>query len=254
MMNESEAAKLQVSSEFKPDKLGLWQHPAEKDGWMLAHNMLRDEVDAFIEAVESVSNKFPNATPTWAIEYIQQVWHYHEDTVHAHHSNEDNIMNPFMKTRVKLPEKLEDDHVVVVERINDVSEAVKNLKEGESLDNLLSLVRSYKDTLLPHLREEEEVALPLLRFFFTPKEVQKVVLKILDETRNHKSEGGSFVNSMGEDYFRSTFMKQEGIPFFVWHLKFKHDFNFFLKNVHSYREAMKKGVPLEVKKKATMLC
>merc|ERR1719330_926342 len=161
-------------------------------------------------------------------------------------------MNPFMKTRINLPDKLEADHNIIIERMTNVTNCINALKEGSSLDQLSTAMSLYRESLFPHLIEEEEIALPLLRSFFTPKEVRAPLMKILKSSI--KEESGSFIHSMGEDYFRSTFMKQEGIPFFVWHLKFKKDYDYFLKNIHSYREAMKKGVPLVAKTKASMLC
>ena len=243
--------KWQVSDKFKPDKTEEWSFPANKDGWVLAHNMLRGEINAFIKAIESISAKFPNATPSWAVESIQKFWLHHESVVHDHHDNEDNLMTPFMKTRIVLPEKLEDDHVAVVALINEVSSVAKNLKDGESLDHLLSVATSYKEALFPHLEEEEEIALPLLRSYFTPEEVKPITMQIIKKIQ--KDESGSFIHFMGEEYFRSTFMKQEGIPFFVWYLKFKGDYESFSNNVHSHIEALNKGVPITVEK-ATMLC
>ena len=233
-------AKWQVSPEFQPDKDDTWKYPTEKDGWVLAHNMIRGEVNDIIKAVESnVSRGTP--APAWVVESIAQVWTHHQDVVHDHHRNEDDIMNPFMKTRINFPEKLEADHVIVIEKMNDVTECVKALKEGDSLNDLLEKLNAYKTILFPHLLEEEEIALPLLRSYFTPAEVGPVIGEILKVSG--RAEIGSFVSSMGEEYFRSTFMKQEGIPFFVWYLKFKGDFNYFEHNIKSTLEALDTGVP-----------
>ena len=54
--------KWQVSDKFKPDKTEEWSFPANKDGWVLAHNMLRGEINAFIKAIESISAKFPKSS------------------------------------------------------------------------------------------------------------------------------------------------------------------------------------------------
>jgi len=242
----------QVSDKFKPDKEEQWLYPASKDGWVLAHNMIRNEVDEFIEGLKSISKKFPDSSPAWVIESIQKIWSHHEEVVHNHHSNEDDIMNPFMRTRVKLPEKLESDHSIVIQRINDVSNIVDQLNEGTSVDGLLTAVILYKTTLFPHLLEEEQTALPLLRSYFTPDEVKPIIMRILKGIG--KSENGSFVKVMGEEYFRSTFMKQENIPFFVWHLKFKSDYKFFQKNVQCHFDALKEGSPPPMVAKPTMIC
>jgi len=146
-----------------------------------------------------------------------------------------------MKTRINLPEKLEADHIDVIARINDVSKIVKELKEGNSLADLLSSVIAYKTLLFPHLLEEEQIALPLLRSYFTPEEAMIPVNKIMKTLG--KEESGSFVYRQGEERFRSVFMKQEGIPFFVWHLKFKSDYNYFKNTIQCQIDALKNGIP-----------
>lgn len=249
---ETSDPKWQVSDEYKPDKDGAWKHPAKADGWVLAHNMIRGEIQDFIEALQSISNKYPNSTPLWAVESIQKFWFHHESVVHHHHNNEDDIMTPFMKTRINLPEKLEADHIDVIARMNDIAKAVKDLKQGDSLDDLLSSITLYRTLLLPHLLEEEEIALPLLRSYFTPEEVQEPVMKILQSSG--KALGGSFVYRQGEEYFRSVFMKQEKIPFFVWYLKFKNEHNYFKKNVQYHIDVLKKGVAPTPTAKGSMIC
>jgi len=241
-----------ASENFQADKGDLWKNPPEDDGWVRAHNSIRDEVDSLIDGLASVSEKYTDSSiPVWAIASIKQYWSHHEHLVHSHHGNEDNIMNPFMKTRVNLPEKLEADHTIVIERMTNVSNCVNALKDGTSLHKLSTAMAMYKETLFPHLLEEEQVSLPLLRSFFTPEEVKPVVMKIVKQLT--KEESGSLIHSMGEDHFRSKFMKQERIPFFVWHLKFKSDYSYFLKNVQSHIDALKQGEPI-TNKKATMLC
>ena len=62
----------------------------------------------------------------------------------------------------------------------------------------------------PHLLEEEMIGLPLVRAFFEPKEVGKIVKKIIAGTP--KEEMGSFIYYQGKENFRNVFMKQEKIP------------------------------------------
>jgi hemerythrin-like domain-containing protein len=233
--------KWQVSDKFKPDKEDSWTYPASSDGWVLAHNMIRHEIDTLLQGLECISNKFPNATPSWAVESIRQVWDHHQVSVHDHHSNEDNITTPFIKKRVNLPDKLEADHVIVVGCMDSVSNAIKELKEGDSLSSLVSAMAEYKEKMFPHLQEEEQIALPLLRSYFTAKEFKPVTEQIVKKIG--KYEMGSFIHTMGENTFRSKFMKQEGIPFFVWYIQFKGDYNSFLNDILCHMEALKKGVP-----------
>jgi hypothetical protein len=55
---------------------------------------------------------------------------------------------------------------------------------------------------------------------------------------------------MGEDKFRNNFMKQEGIPGFVWYLNFKGCAAAFEKEFTKPMKAVKSGAKPEEKKKS----
>ena len=144
--------------------------------------------------------------------------------MHSHHKNEDEIFNPVMKERISWPEKLETDHEGLVAHLEKLKGLVGALSAGNASSGIAELCTAwsaYKDDMLPHLAEEEAQGLPLCRAFFTPKEVGKIVQRILGNPDAPKEEMGSFIHYMGEDHFRKVFMPQEGIPFFVWFLDFK---------------------------------
>lgn len=242
--------KWQLSDDFKPDKESLWKYPAEKDGWVLAHNMIRKEVNDLIAGMETVHSKFSNSTPEWAVNSIKALWTHHYDVLIDHHRNEEEIMNPFIKTRVNFPDKFEADHEVLMKKMNDVNDGVQKLTAGDSLDNLINLMKVYKTTMFPHLEEEELVGLPLLRAYFTPVEVKEKVAEIIKTTG--PGELGSMIDSMGIEYFRSVFMPQEGIPFFVWFLKFRSDHNHFIANVKCHFDSLKTGAPVSAPEKASL--
>ena len=244
--------KWQVSDDFKPDKESLWKYPAEKDGWMLSHNMIRQEVNELIAGLKTVSSKYSNSAPEWVVDSIKKIWSHHYDVVMDHHRNEEEIMNPFIRTRVNFPDKFEADHEVLMKKMNGVNYGVQKLTVGDSLDNLIDLLNVYKTTMFPHLEEEELVALPLLRAYFTPEEAKEKVAEIMKTTG--PGELGSMIDSMGDDYFRSVFMPQEAIPFFVWFLKFKNDHDHFITNVKCHFDSLKAGVPMSAPEKATLFC
>ena len=295
----------QADPKYKPDKDELWTYPASDDGWIKAHDAIRYEVDTFLRALESFVLSFSklsaNTTnntntsntststnlPEWTTHAIEIFWRHHEKHVSNHHSNEDDIMNPFMKKRVNLPQKLEADHEIIIEKMNDITHIVKEEIVGVGVGvgigiglgligvtHLIAALQSYIDILFPHLLEEESIALPLLRSYFAPDEVRIVIFKIF--RNGSKGDSGSFIYAMGgaadghrhghdgdhdgdhdaQHQFRSQFMKQEGIPFFAWHVKFKHDYRFFKNHVHCHIDALLDGgMPTKKKKKmATMFC
>jgi hypothetical protein len=241
----------QVDEKYNPDKEDTWGYPATKDGWMHAHNAIRGELNDLSEAIKSVATKYPNGTPSWAIDSIKTLWNAHEIFIHAHHGNEDIIMTPFLMTRIKLPDKLESDHKIVVDIMNDVKQSIDDLKENDSLHLVLERLTSYQEALFPHLMEEENIALPLMRSYFTPKEVKPKVMEILSLEPSIAM--GSFIYFMTEEVMRSDFMKQEGIPFFVWYIAFKKNYNKYLTGVRTHIDALNNGIP-RVAKKSGMIC
>lgn len=98
-------SKYQLHAEFKPDKETFWPYPKEEDGWVHAHNALRFEIRSLIEAIEE-TNRRSGKLEEWEISCIVKAWNAHEEHIHSHHSNEDNIMTPYLSTRFHYPEKV----------------------------------------------------------------------------------------------------------------------------------------------------
>ena len=229
---------------FPPNKESAWAYPPEEDGWTHSHNALRMELAAFAEALEAMLER--GAEPAdWELHAIKKWWGVHEETVHAHHHSEDEIMNPFLRTRIKLPEKLEADHVELVRIVDELSALISNLKSGASsisqIQDLAALWKEYDQTMRPHLLEEEAVGLPLFRAYFTPKEAQPQVMKIVE--KDPRGAMGSFIFCMGEDKFRTEFMKQHGIPFFVWYIDFRSKFLYYKNEIAALVDALTEGKP-----------
>lgn len=249
-MIDTHDAKWQVASEHAPDKTSSWPHPIQDDGWMLAHNSLRLELQDILEAVSKLKSNNPQ-TPQWAIDSLSRVWQEHTIHVKGHHINEDEIATPAMKERIHLPDKLESDHEIVLQKVQNVTHAIQSLQEYDAVTNVEQALLEYKQVLLPHLLEEEEIALPLFRSYFTPEDWAPVQKKIVRKAK--PGELGSFIYYQTEQQFREKFMKQEGIPFFVWHLLFRKKYQYFLDNVKAHLDALETGAPV-LPRKATLLC
>lgn len=229
--------KWQVSEDFPPDKESTWPTPMEKDGWMHAHNALRDQLRSFIEVLEVV--KLRGTLDQWEIDCIRTVWHGHYLNIHDHHENEDRIYTPFLKTRFHYPEKCETDHDALVVSMDKLSVLVKALKVGDKADNLLSSYVELEKLMLPHLKQEEDECLPLCRAYFTQEECLPKIQEII---KNENDAGmGGFIHTMGEAEFRQGFMKQEGIPFFVWYIQFWWQYRAFKKQILQPMAALKAG-------------
>jgi hypothetical protein len=106
----------QVSKDFPPDKDVTWTFPKEQDAWMFAHNSLRKEM-AGLKAALAAIQKRGGIKEEWEVKALQDATAVHFENVHAHHSNEDNILTPFIMTRAKYPDKVST-HTVTVVRLD----------------------------------------------------------------------------------------------------------------------------------------
>jgi len=106
--------------------------------------------------------------------------------------------------------------VELVAAMDAIAEAIRALKAGDTLDSLSTLWLHYESIMLPHLHEEEQVGLPLARAYFTPQEIDKLVGQIL--AKSDPVSLGSFVHVMGHKKEAKEFMRENGIPGFVWHI------------------------------------
>ena len=129
------------------------------------------------------------------------------------------MFTPMLKEKVNYPEKLEADHDALLKMMAGVDSAVAALAAGGDVAALVTVFDPYRKTMEAHLKEEEEICVPLMFAYFEPgyvgKKVQEI-MKTMDKTLM-----GSFVHHQGSQKECQVFMKQEGIPFFVWYLDFK---------------------------------
>lgn len=239
--------KYQVSNDFKPDKevrslqhpfshtlaQSTWTSPAEQNGWMLAHNALRGEISDIHKALLNMR------TTESQVKALQQVWKIHYTCVHGHHTVEDSIYHPELSKRFKYPQECVDDHQTLVDKLHQVDGLVQKLQAKDSLDELTTEFEAYRDMLLPHLRQEEEEILPLVRAYFTSKELKPII----DQTLAFVPpvEMGSFLYRAGEDMIRNVFMKNEGIPWFVWHIDFSGKYALFERDFIGPVQALQAG-------------
>ena len=200
----------------KPDKLYTWKYAPESDGWFRIHNALRGEMFKFKAVLEKLAS-----TPLepWQVSALQTYWQGHSALVHDHHDHEDKLFTPMIKTRCEYPEKLEADHDELVALMEEITGIVDELSAGRTPAALLDKFLKYKALMEPHLAEEEQTVVPILRAFFDQKEVAAKVQPMMQEMDSLLM--GAFVHHQGSKTDFIKFMRQEGIPFFVWHVSFK---------------------------------
>jgi hemerythrin-like domain-containing protein len=230
--------KYQISSEFPPNKETTWPYPPEKDGWVISHNALRGELQMMKEALQTLQER-AQELQAWEIQAIHRALDVHLTHIHAHHRIEDEIFTPELKKRFSYPDKLTDDHDGLVNMLNDCTKTIRDLKPGDMVDAALHDWVKYQECMIPHLAEEEEIGLPLFRAYFTPEDASPLIMKIVQNSP--KEETGSLIYFCGTKYWRTQFMVQEQIPWFVWYLDFQSKYKLFRKEFVGNLESVKRG-------------
>lgn len=252
-------AKYQVSDEYPPNKESTWPYPPEKSGWYMAHNCLRDAMEQFQDCLASVRSKADKCPhlQVWQVNCLQELFALQYNMVEEHHTTEDSILAPEFLKRFKYPDKLVDDHEGIITQLDKVKDIVKNLKPGADavacMDELMVVFEQYSRAIRPHFEEEETFGLPLSRAYFQPKEVARIMRKAQSQSKPQPLGIGCFIYFNGTDSVRK-FMKQEGIPFFVWYLVFLPGYKQYCRNILPKVNALKNGVEPVPEKRGLFSC
>ena len=231
---------------FPPDKTSLWaDRKKEDDHWVISHNSLRGELDELTTCLTALGDTKP--LEAWQLTALKHVWMYHYEHIQKHHESEEVVLQPFVGTRVKYPESISNGHKELELKLNIlhnlVTQELPEKAEG-GIQPLADLFAPYKMFLEEHLKEEEEVALPLIRAFFTPDEFKETG-KAMGQAGGH---AGSFVYYVGADKFKNETMAKLGIPFFVWYVAFKGALKEYEESVIKNVTALQEGKPPEAAK------
>jgi len=230
-------SRYQADKAYKPDKETSWPNPAAKDGWVHAHNAIRDQLDDLKQVLKKIKGR---PLEEWEKTSIKTWFAAHYEMVHAHHSNEDVHFTPFLETRIKYPPKLTSDHTFLVKLLEKIN---KHISDGSytRADKLRGMWETYERHMKPHLLEEEKLGLPLLRAYFAPEEVAPVIQKIV--AAEPAIAMGAFIHSIGGKIGIQEFMAQEGIPFFVWYIDFGPSYRKYMSTVQVQIDALLSGTP-----------
>jgi hypothetical protein len=166
----------QVDSDFPPDKESTWTYPPEKDGWVMSHLALKNEIRIFGEAFESIKSR---ALLDWEVNSIQTAFAGHYQHVTWHHHDEDENVVPFFKKRFAYPERLESAHPEIEALGNKLKTMIEGLNPGDKIDDILVVWKKYGDMIVPHMDEEEAMALLLMRAYFTAQDLKPMIEYII---------------------------------------------------------------------------
>jgi hemerythrin-like domain-containing protein len=166
----AEPSTFQVSPSFSPDKIDLWKDfPVVQDAWIGTHQALRFELSELDLALELVASR---PLTKQDIDNIQEAFEAHIEHSLAHQEQEDKIMIPELKKRCSNNPP---NHGGIENELNSkLKSLVKELKVGGDVQELRSELKTYMSIILPHMDEEEAELIPLMRAFFTPKEMSVI--------------------------------------------------------------------------------
>jgi hypothetical protein len=132
------------------------------------------------------------------------------------------------------------DHDGIITQMKLLESLVKSFKVNDSVDELSEKFNLYEKDLELHLVEEEEIGLPLMRAYFSQKDLKPAINQIIKTSP--KYEAGSMAATGGVETFRNTFMRNENIPFFVWYIDFYWKYRAFVKQFVTNIQALTEGV------------
>lgn len=203
----------QLSQSYPPDKTHLWTYGIDMDGWTLAHDALRGEIKDFQHALDTIMEQDISRRQVRA---MRKWWKGHLTHVQSHHTNEDNIVKAFVKRRFSYPEFMQDDHEEIEHHFRVISDVIRQVyiarndhDRMEALVKLKKAFEEYSDCLLPHLLAEEAIGIPLTRAYFTPKEVQRLTIRLARS--GPRCETGSIVHYVGPAKLRQA-MRLQNAP------------------------------------------
>jgi hemerythrin-like domain-containing protein len=169
-MSCPDPSTVQVSPSFLPDKIDLWKDfPVVEDAWIGTHQALRFEISELDSALEFVASR---PLKKQDIDNIQEAFEAHIEHSLAHQEQEDKILVPKLTKRFNPPKH---EHGKIENELRSkLRPLVKELKAGCDLEELRSELKKYQSIICPHMDKEEAELIPLMRAFFTPKEMSEI--------------------------------------------------------------------------------
>mmetsp|Transcript_25 Transcript_25/g.128 ORF Transcript_25/g.128 Transcript_25/m.128 type:complete len:287 (-) Transcript_25:210-1070(-) len=227
----------------------LWKILPSQDGWTLAHNALRGELDLLTQALKKVTTttttvadeSTPASLEPWKMESLQAMWKHHDVHVRAHQTAEEEILQPKLAERIQYPEKLSGGHKVLYGLLDRVQAGLDEfVKDSKSSTALLQAFDHYQKDLREHLHHEEVWGIPLMRAYFSQAEFKSTG----QQMGKHSGPPGSFVYFQGQDeatgqfLFQTEFMPNHGMPSFLWYVVFQPAVKQFHKDFLRHAEAL----------------
>ncbi|GLI61479.1 hypothetical protein VaNZ11_003876 [Volvox africanus] len=170
-----------------------WPYPAALDGWKLAHDAIRYDMDAIMAALETSNSSVVTRRrplPDWQVQLLKSLMRSFYHHVHRQIRHKRCTLFPWLATRVILPPKIMDyDEPTLMALLDRVRALCENLNPGASASVKMAVGELHAAfmvlrTLMRQQMEREEVlGLPLLRKFFTAREAAVVEKKRVSQMK-----------------------------------------------------------------------
>ena len=186
------------------DYTKLWnEYPMKDDIWVGTHNALRKEIVALESAMKHLSSK---PMTHEEIDHLQTALLTHLNHCNSHHVTEEQLLKPKLIQRIQQKNNNNNinsnngkngilpSHDDINREILKLRPLIDTLQEGDTCDKVLTQLQHYENVLLPHMKEEEETMIPLLRKYFTPSEMSPISRQFF--TNGPKEMTGSYIDQM----------------------------------------------------------
>jgi hypothetical protein len=106
-------------------------------------------------------------------------WKHFLSVVEVHHTHEEELIFPWMTTRVTLPPKLAADHQGLLAQVPTIDADLKAVRESglSALAPLAADYAKFKSEVEAHFAEEEQIGLALMRAHFSAADYKTVAKK-----------------------------------------------------------------------------
>jgi hypothetical protein len=236
----------QVNEKFPPNMTATWTYGIEHDGWWIAHQALRGELQDFSNALASLVSFGITQQQVVA---LRKWWKGHLKHMHSHHFNEDKIAKKFSSQRFRWPDFIEVDHEDVLQRLSSIEKLVQNVVNSSStqpgevashVEKLNSTWGDYHRIVSRHLDQEEEICIALMRAYFNQNQVQRMQQRLA--MMGPRVETGAIVYYVGEEYMKES-MRMQKTPKLVqaigWNFILKPRYRFYTKTMVKQLEILK---------------
>eukprot|EP00438_Fugacium_kawagutii_P000791 Skav204580 [mRNA] locus=scaffold767:108394:109074:- [translate_table: standard] len=220
----------------------------------MSHNSIRSGLRDMHLAIRAMAGR--HELENWEAKVLKEAWAMHKELISSSLKNYDGVVVPFLNNRINLDSRMKEGHFEVLEAADQFEFRIKALKADkaskEALKKFHKAFEEYKEKILKYLDCQEKIDLPLMRAYFSPEEVRRVVQQLLAAMT--AAETGSLIFYAGEDTFSEFMSKDGGISTFTWlySLKSKSD-QFYLKYVQPLA-FVTRGVPLATDMQCCMFC